>query len=258
MKYKILVTLIFTLIILQSCSKDDDINNVANGINKIGNKQTTGSSANDILSDTKFKSIIIEMVYVEGFEPTANAIDSFKNFISTTCNKPEGITVIKKSIPSLGDTEYTIEEIADIEETNRTKYNNGQQIAIWIFFADGKSDKDDNVTVVLGTAYRNTSFVIFEETVRSFSNSPFEPNRSLLEATVINHEFGHLLGLTNFGTDLQSPHEDPEHPRHCNAASCLMYWEAVSPSGLNGFLNGSSPPQLDAQCIADLRANGGK
>ncbi|WP_100612888.1 membrane metalloprotease [Confluentibacter lentus] len=258
MKYKVLVTLLFALIVLQSCSKDDDIDNVANGINKIGNKQTTGSSANDILSDTKFKSIIIELVYVEGFEPTTNAIDNFKNFINTTSNKPEGISVIKKSIPSLGDTEYTIEEIADIEETNRTKYNNGQQIAVWVFFTDGKSDKDDNETVVLGTAYRNTSFVIFEETVRNFSNSPFEPNRSLLEATVINHEFGHLLGLTNFGTDLQSPHEDPEHTRHCNVTSCLMYWEAVSPSGLSDIMNGNSPPQLDAQCIADLQANGGK
>lgn len=258
MKHKVLVTLLFILIILQSCSKDDDIDNIANGINKIGNKQTTGSSANDILSDTKFKSIIIELVYIEGFEPTANAIENFKNFISTTSNKPEGISVIKKSIPSLGDTEYTIEEIADIEETYRTKYNNGQQIAVWVLFTDGKSDKDDTETVVLGTAYRNTSFVIFEETVRSFSNSAFEPNRSLLETTVINHEFGHLLGLTNFGTDLQSPHEDPEHTRHCNVTSCLMYWEAVSPSGLSNIMNENSPPQLDAQCIADLRANGGK
>ncbi|WP_100614942.1 membrane metalloprotease [Confluentibacter citreus] len=257
MKYKVLATLMFTLIILQSCSKDD-IDNAANGINKIGNKQTTGSSANDILSATKFKSIVIELAYVEGFEPTANAVDNFKNFINSTSNKPEGISVIKKSIPSLGNAKYSIEEIADIEETNRTKYNNGEQIALWVFFTDGKSDKDSDETVVLGIAYRNTSFVVFEETIRSFSDSPFEPNRSLLEATVINHEFGHLLGLTNFGTDLQSPHEDPEHTRHCNVTSCLMYWEAVSPSGLNGIMNGNSPPQLDAQCIADLQANGGK
>ncbi|PKQ45332.1 zinc metalloprotease [Confluentibacter flavum] len=257
MKFKVLVTFLFILFILQSCSKDD-IDNVANGINKIGNKQVTGSSANDILSDTKFKSIIIELVYVEGFEPTANTIDNFKNFINATSYKPNGITVDKRAISSLGNTEYTIEEIADIEETNRTKYNNGEQIALWVFFTDGKSDKDDSETVVLGTAYRNTSFVIFEETLQNSSNNSFQPNRTLLETTVVNHEFGHLLGLTNFGTDLQSSHEDPEHSRHCNVSSCLMYWEAVSPSGLYNIMNGNSPPQLDAQCIADLQANGGK
>jgi hypothetical protein len=44
------------------------------------------------------------------------------------------------------------------------------------------------------------------------SDSAFEPNRSLLETTVITHEFGHILGLT-LGTALQSNHE--EHPKHC-------------------------------------------
>ena len=34
--------------------------------------------------------------------------------------------------------------------------------------------------VVLGTAYRNTSFVIYEQTVQGLSDSPFEPNRSCI------------------------------------------------------------------------------
>lgn len=258
MKYKILVTLLFTLTILQSCSKDDTTDHIANGISRIGNKQVTGSSANDILSDTKFKSVIIELVYVEGFEPTANAIENFKNFINATSHKPNGITVEKRAISSLGKTEYTIKEIADIEEANRTIFNNGNQIALWVFFTDGKSDKDDGKTAVLGTAYRNTSFVIYEETIHNLSTLSLQANRTLLETTVINHEFGHLLGLTNFGTDLQSPHEDPGHTRHCNVTSCLMYWEAVSPTGISDFMNGNSSPQLDAQCIADLQANGGR
>lgn len=257
MKYKAIITSLLALVILQACSKDDT-NEGPNGINKIFNKQTTGSSANDILSDSKFKSIVVELAYIEGYEPTANAVDYFEDFINSTSYKPGGITILKKSIPSLGNTEYTIEEIADIEEANRTKYNNGNQIAIWAFFVDGKSDKDTNESVVLGTAYRNTSFVIFEETVRNFSNGPFEPNRSLLEATVVNHEFGHLLGLVNFGSDMEMPHEDPEHKRHCNVESCLMYWEAVSTGGFSNIMNNNAPLQLDAQCKADIQANGGK
>ncbi|MBU3822670.1 membrane metalloprotease [Flavobacteriaceae bacterium XHP0103] len=257
MKYKALIISLLALVILQACSKDET-NEGPNSINKIVNKQPTGSSANDILSDNKFKSIVIELAYIEGYKPTANAIEYFQDFVNSTSYKPGGITIVENAIPSLGNSEYTIEEIADIEEANRTKYNIGDAITIWVFFVDGKSDKDTNESVVLGTAYRNTSFVIFEETVRSFSDGPFEPNRSLLEATVVNHEFGHLLGLVNFGSDMQMPHEDSEHNRHCDEESCLMYWEAVSTSGFNNIMNTNAPPQLDAQCLADLQANGGK
>ncbi|WP_242497084.1 hypothetical protein [Flavobacterium petrolei] len=110
-----------------------------------------------------------------------------------------------------------------IEDANRTKYNNADEIAVWAFFADGKSSKDTDTSVILGTAYRNTSFVINEQTFQVLSDSLFEPNRSLLETTVITHEFGHILGLTNLGAALQSNHEDAEHPKHYIEKTCLMY-----------------------------------
>jgi predicted Zn-dependent protease len=66
-------------------------------------------------------------------------------------------------------------------------------------FIDGASASDSGNSYVLGTAYRNTSFVIYEKTIQSLSDSPFEPSRSLFETTVITHEFGHILGLTNLG-----------------------------------------------------------
>ncbi len=259
MTYKVLIRLSLVLMIFQSCSKDDITGDYSNGINKIANKQTTGSSANDLLSDSKFKSILIELVYVEGSEPTSASINNFVTFINDRCYKPNGVTVEKRGIPSLGNTEYSIEEIADIEDTNRTKYNNGEQMAIWIFFTDGKSDKDDGTSVVLGTAYRNTSFVIYEETLHKYSNTNrFQPTRSLLETTVITHEFGHILGLTNFGSSQQTQHEDTEHPKHCNVESCLMYWNSGTYAGFSNMINMNSAPELDTQCLADLQANGGK
>jgi hypothetical protein len=101
-------------------------------------------------------------------------------------------------------------------------------------------------------------FVIYEQTVHGLSDSAFEPNRSLLETTVITHEFGHILGLTNLGTALQSNHEDAEHPKHCIEKTCLMFWSAEIGGGIGNMVSSGSAPQLDAQCIADLRANGGK
>jgi hypothetical protein len=61
--------------------------------------------------------------------------------------------------------------------------NTIQQTKFGHFFADGKSSKDTDTSVILGTAYRNT----YEQTVHGLSDSAFEPNRSLLETTVITH-----------------------------------------------------------------------
>ena len=259
MKHKFLIITI--LLAITACSKDDSNNNDQNfTINKNLNRQATGSSANDLLSDNTFTSIIIELVYVEGFQPSQTAIDNFVLFLTNRTYKPNGITLEKRAIPSPGKDVYSIEDIADIEREQRKHYNTDNQIAVWAYFSDGESDKnsDEDNTVVLGTAYWNTSFVIYEETVQSHSNRPLKPNRSLLETTVINHEFGHIFGLTNLGTPLQSNHEDEEHPKHCDVENCLMYWATESAVNLSEMTNMNSAPQLDTQCIADLQANGGK
>lgn len=261
MKQKILIALLISMF-LSSCTKEniDNTNpdNNTDTVNVKDNQKATGTSANDLLSDNTFTSMVIEVVSVNGFEPTESAINNFVSFINARTYKPNGITVEKRSISSIGNSTYSIADIIDIEDANRTKYNTSNQIAVWAFFTNGASDKDSNNSVVLGTAYRNTSFVIFEETIQDLSNSAFEPNRNLLETTVITHEFGHILGLTNLGSDLQSNHEDTEHLKHCNIESCLMYWAAETGDGLSNLVGNNSAPQLDAQCIADLQANGGK
>ncbi|MFV8342956.1 membrane metalloprotease [Flavobacterium sp. XS2P39] len=254
---KVITALTIGFVLLVSCSKEDAVD-TSETINPITNKQTTGSSSNDLLSDKKFTSMIIEVVYVQGFEPSATAINNLVSFLSARTYKPSGISIVKRAIPSPGKATFTDQEIVAIEDANRTKYNTSNQIAVWVFFADGKSSTDTSTSVILGTAYRNTSLVIYEQTVHGLSDSPFEPNRSLLETTVITHEIGHILGLTNLGTTLQSNHEDTAHPKHCNVSTCLMYWSSETGKGIENMVSGGAAPQLDAQCIADLRANGGK
>ncbi|TDE03776.1 zinc metalloprotease [Flavobacterium hiemivividum] len=252
-----LVTMVFALLI--SCSKEDSTDtNTVGGFSIINNKKATGSSSHDLLSDDTFKSMVIELVYVQGYEPSATAISNFTSFLNARINKPGGITVVKRAIASPGKATFTVQEIVAIEDANRTKYNTANQIAVWALFIDGASASDSGNSYVLGTAYRNTSFVIYEKTIQSLSDSPFEPNRSLFETTIITHEFGHILGLTNLGAPLQSNHEDTAHEKHCNVESCLMYWSAESGSGVANMVSGGSAPKLDAQCLADLKANGGK
>ena len=249
---------LLTIIILLSvgaCSKDDE---KPLALNTAANRQQTGRSANDLLSDKKFKSMVIEVAYVTGFEPSATAINNFVNFLTARTYKPKGISIVRHAISPPGNSSYTDQQILDVENANRTKYNSSDQIAVWAFFADGKSSKDTETSLILGTAYRNTSFVIFEQTIHNMSDSPYEPSRSLLETTVITHEFGHIIGLTNLGTSLQSNHEDMEHPKHCIEKTCLMYWSSETGAGVSNMFSGGAAPELDAQCLADLRANGGK
>jgi hypothetical protein len=246
--------LIFVLIL--SCSRQDDEAGV-NG-NLVSNKKATGSSSYDLLADDTFKSMVIEVVYVEGYEPSTAAINNLVSFLNERVNKSKGISVVKRAIASPGKATFTNQEIIAIEDANRTKYNTSDQIAVWAFFVDGESATNTSSAKVLGTAYRNTSFVIYEKTIQGLSSSPLQPARSLLETTVITHEFGHILGLTNLGAKLQSNHEDTEHSKHCNVESCLMYWSAESESGIGNMISGGTAPKLDAQCLADLKANGGK
>lgn len=260
MKTIFLRILLFVTILFSCTSETDDMSseNPSNITNTAVNRQPTGSSANDLLANSSFTKIVFEIGYIQGFKPTDAALANFKNFINNRVNKSQGVELITKEIPSTNKEVYTLTEVVDIEKQHRTLYNSDATLAVWVLFVDGKSSNDTNSGAVLGAAYWNTSFVIYEETIHDLSDSAFEPDRSTLETAVINHEFGHLLGLTNLGTNLQSDHEDPDHPKHCNVEDCLMFWAAETSQGIGNMLSGGQAPTLDAQCLADLRANGGK
>lgn len=257
------IKVVLVCFIFFSCSSENEVeegngNNGNGGTDITDNRKSTGASANDLLSETTFKKMIVEIGFIEGFEPTETAKNNVKNFIESRTFKSEGVQFMTKQIPSTGKTVYTDQDIIDLENQHRTQYNSDDTIAVWILFVNGESSRNTSSGSILGTAYYNTSFVIYEETIHEFSNSPFEPNRSVLETSVINHEFGHILGLTNLGTALQSNHEDLDHPKHCNVESCLMYWAIESSQGIESLVSGGQAPTLDAQCLADLKANGGK
>lgn len=252
---KVFFTIIIASTLLYACSSEND---TIEQNPEVANRKTTGASANDLLSDNIYKRMIVELAYVEGYEPTDKAKNNLTTFIEERTFKPAGVEVKLVAIPATGKDTYTIDDIVALENEYRVHYNTENTIAVWGLFVNGKSSKDDNSSSVLGTAYYNTSFVIFEETIAELSNNTFQTERSLLESTVINHEFGHLLGLTNLGSPMQSNHEDAEHAKHCNVESCLMYWATETSEGIQNLFDNGKVPTLDDQCIADLQANGGK
>lgn len=242
--------LFFFLII--GCQSDNDINE---SIYPYWN--SVGYSANDILSNNSFTNIFIEVLYVDDFKPSEETLNNFKSFIEARTYKD--IIQIKTRLIDIPQEEsYTIDAIINIEDNNRSYYTEANELVIFVLFLNGSSSKDEENLVVLGSAYRNTSFVIFEETIHSLSDSVNEPNRVVLETTVVEHEFGHLLGLVDVGSPMVSTHEDAENNGHCASEDCLMYYEIESVSRTGNLNIETQIPQLDSFCIADLQANGGR
>lgn len=254
---KILKLLLLSVFFIFTGCSDDDDPNTANATNRTPNLQATGSSANDFLAASKYNTLAIEVFYVSGFRPSPLTLNNLRNFMESRLNKPGGISIVETEIESPGLAPYDINEIVEIESNIRTKYNNGNTLALFLFFADGGSSTDAGNQFTLGSAYRNTSFVMYESTIQDLSGGIGQPNRVDLETTVIEHELGHLLGIVNLGSPMQSDHEDAAHPKHCTNPDCLMYWQAES-NNVIGMMAGGNVPQLDANCLADLQANGGK
>ena len=227
--------------------------------------QATGASAHDLLSADKYQSVVIEIQAMQGFSPSTRAQAALKDFITARVNKPGGVTlVVDPPIPAQNKGAYTLNDVGMIEAANRQNYTTGTQMVAYFLFLDGASTDDDaqNGRKILAYAYQNTSMAVFEKTIQSISGSlPGQASLETVETTVVEHEFGHILGLVNLnpGTAIQSPHQDTPHGNHCNVTNCLMYYSVNTSDVVANLLSfGGNAPVLDAQCLADLRANGGK
>tara|TARA_R110000868_G_scaffold306734_1_gene568056 strand:+ start:88635 stop:89393 length:759 start_codon:yes stop_codon:yes gene_type:complete len=216
--------------------------------------EDVGTSANDFLSSSSFTSLVIEVDYVIGYKPSQNALTNLKIFLESRLNKPGGITItLDDEIPSLGKSSYSAQDAYNLEKEHRNRYSDGVELASYFIVLDGQFE-DENV---LGFAYFNTSMALIGGTIEEHTGGLGQPSKAVVETAVLNHEFGHILGLVDNGSPAVQDHIDKEHGAHCDVESCLMYY-AVRTSGFVANLMGGNVPELDEQCIQDLQANGGK
>lgn len=253
-----LVLGIALLSLLVSSCKNDDGGSSDPEIDRSANLLVTGDSANDLLSDTQYKSLVLEIVSVRGFELRSSSVASLTTFLEQRINKPGGIRIIQRSIDAPQNEDYSLQQIANIERDQRQQYNTEDEIAVYLFNANRKSENDDEPdSFTLGVAYRNTSFVLFGSVIQDLGTRNNGVSTEQIESATLNHEFAHLLGLVDLGTPQQTDHLDEENGQHCNVPNCLMNFQITFSSGDMSMM-GSSIPVLDPLCIADLQANGGR
>ena len=262
-KSSILFLLLSSLFLLQ-CAKDDEINNDNSSQLKSENLLATGASAGDFLGNDTYSNLVIEAVYNPGFRPTAAAMANFVTFLQQRTFKND-ISIVYRDLPSPGLNEISIQQAADLEDDNRTLYNEDNTLALYIYFTDAIAEGDDlqSGLVTLGAVYRNTSMIVYEQTVKFLGAQSSEITEADVETATLMHEFGHLLGLVNLGSPSVNTHDDPTSPNHCIIEGCLMRAEIEFGDGMMGMLEslaakGPAVPSLDSECILDLQANGGQ
>jgi hypothetical protein len=172
------------------------------------------------------------------------------SFLNRYINKPAGIRMFKRAIPSPGKPELTIQEVVDQERLYRTKFTKSRVLTIHILISDAEFNQDD----IFGISYWNTSMCVFGATVDRFSGRPGKVSRNHLMIMLLRHELLHLMGLVGQGTPMVRPHRDPLNGAHCNNRFCLMaHLLETDLIGLTEVM-----PELDWNCEDDLKNNGGK
>ena len=253
MKTTSVATLLLLLIITISCQRNADF--LKGDLVTYRHDLEIGTSATDLLKASKYKSLVVEIQYLSpGFIPDTAVVEHLKVLLQARLNKPEGISVITKQIHPSTQL-FGLEQIKSIEETSRTEFTRGSRLAVYILYLNGYYATD---SLVLGTAYRNTSIAIFGKSITEHAAGD-TLHRLLFDATVIEHEFGHLLGLVGQATPAVTEHQDLANGNHCTNRNCLMHYSFLDSGNDDQYIDGlASVPVMDSSCIADLRANGGR
>jgi len=243
-----LLPLLYIILFVFSCRKEET--NPESLPNSYSD-QAVGKSANDLLSSNTYATLNVQIQYMSGYEFDSAAISALTTYLNGICNKTGGITITQQPIAANGDT-LNVGQVAVIEAQNRSAYTNDHTISVYVIITDGY----DTSGYVLGFAYRNTSICLFGGDIFTNSGGTGQITRLALETSLLEHEFGHLMGLVNLGTPMLLPHQDTVHGNHCTNPNCLMYYAIDTHDAFVSLAN--KVPTLDSNCLNDLRGNGGK
>lgn len=243
------IVIIIIGLLLVSCNTDDDAeaNNSENFPTRIG----VGESAQDLLTETRFQRLVIEVGYMEGFALSSQAETEVIRFLEETVNKSAGIEIIHTEIPSQTLENYSSEDLREIESDNRQRFPSGEELTVWVSVVNGRFEDNS----VIGVAYQNLSTALMGESISENTGGFNQASRSSIEAAVLMHELSHLLGLVNITTPMINEHQG--NGNHCDNSDCLMN-SAIETTNVFGIMESSPIPELDENCRLDLQNNGGK
>ena len=233
------ITLFLAFVILSSAGCLDSLKE-----DLISCENKVGECRYEILQSSKYSKLHIEIDYVSGYEPSSDALDFLRQRINEVTDKTS-VTFSQESFGST-DTSYSLEEMLEIENSQRTKFKKDDEFVIHILYLNGEFEDNENA---LGIAYKGSSFAMFKENIED--SAFLFISAEDIEKAVLVHEYGHLLGLVNMGYTSPHDHEDPDHPHHSNNEESVMYW-AVESQDFYNQLDGEPPNNFDSYDLDDL------
>ena len=208
-----------------------------------------GESNVAFVTDQNYSTLIVEIQFMAGAEPEEETMVNVAAFLEQHLQKEDVILLEPQQIPSLNQNVYNVDDLAQIEENNREFFTDENQLAAYILIVDG----DFLEQGALSIAYFNTSVALFGTTIDRISGpQQFDPSKASVEATLMKHQFGHLMGLVNNGTEMVENHLDDPNGAHCAIEQCLMNFRMNSANFYESFLQ-DAEFELSQFCIADLK-----
>src|SRR4029078_2001212 len=104
----------------------------------------------------------------------------------------------------------TLKEVVAIEKKYRTVFTAGNLFTVHFLITDGYHNNSNT----FGTSYWNSSSSIFGKALYDNAGGIGQVTKPNLMSTILMHEFGHLLGLVNQGSSMQSTHVDAANGAH--------------------------------------------
>jgi hypothetical protein len=244
-----LATCLLTILLVPvSCKKNEEKKRLA---------AESQIKPSDFLSAEKYQTLMVDFVYDAGHPPSADAVANLKKFLNARLNKPGGVQMIVKEITASGKDRLSITEVQHIESKTRSYFSQGSILGVFIYYANSEFAGNSGGNNVPALKYGNTSLVLFGKTISTYPIALGKPTFAIIETAIVEHEFCHLLGLVDGGTPMLVAHKDAGNKEHCSNVNCLMH-HMIETTEFIANLVGSNVPELDSNCLADLKNNGGK
>ena len=172
-------------------------------------------------SEWHFARVVFEIAPTTGHVPSPIALETFRKRIheNKICHREHVVFMIRPEVVLDTFTGiWDIDALQKYEKERRVVFDpepNDRELFVFVPYIAGVwRDPGGQIKHLGGIQYEDTAFAIISSGRER-------------EASVLLHEFGHLLGLVDESGTYATP--DADHDWHCDNERCAMYWS--SPSG---------------------------
>ena len=166
-----------------------------------------------------FSKITFEIVPITSNQkPSPRALKRFRKRLdeNMVCRADQIHFVVRPAVGwGVNDTvPWQIGTVTGFEATHRKLTDDDPEdrtLRVFVSYIDGPYLNSDGMRWLGGLQYSDTSFAIFKHGAGG------------REASVLLHEFGHMIGLVK---DESRPNHDAEHEHHCVNRDCAMFHSA--------------------------------